>query len=78
MAQTVKPGDVGYPDKAPTTDWSQWADGQVWLLTRGEDFPQCPARARFALRRFAQRRNLSVSTSIISENTLRVCLTPRS
>lgn len=77
MAAVLNPGDLGYPDKARPTDWSQWADGQVWVLRRGEDFPQCPTRARFALRRFAQRHGLSISTSIIDSETLSVRMVPR-
>jgi hypothetical protein len=37
----------------PVIDWSQFADGQVWELVKGEDFQQEPARANRAARQWA-------------------------
>ena len=71
---------AGYPQnslRAFPRDWTPYADGQEWDLKRGEHFYQTPLQLRYALRRFAQRRNLSISTKIVDDNTLRVRMAPR-
>lgn len=60
------------PSRGGTTPapWSRWADGKFWELKQGEDFDTTPERARFAVKRWAQRRGLRTNTRVPDEKTL--------
>lgn len=45
-------------------DFSQWADGQIWLLTKGEDFDCEPKQAVSKARNWAKANDKTVQTSI--------------
>lgn len=47
-----------FSNYATVVDWSQWADGQWWELTQGEDFEQTATKAGYAIRSWARRRGL--------------------
>ena len=68
MARVIE-SDVG---GSPYVPWERFADGQVWELTRGQDFVQTPEAARHAVRAWARRRGWVAHTSVISPDVLRV------
>jgi len=62
-------------DRSPRVDWSRWADGDWWRLTRGPDFPQDPAKALRAIRSWGTRNGFRVSGVVSGSDTLDVRIT---
>ncbi len=50
--------------------WNQWLDGQIWKLTRGEDFMRSPSAVRAAAWSYARYRHWKISCSVPDNNTL--------
>jgi hypothetical protein len=46
------------------TDWRPFADGRVWKLTRGVDFPQSTDKARRAFLAWARRHQLAARSKV--------------
>lgn len=52
-------------------DWDSWLDGDIWQLTKEEDFPDTtPKNLRIQSITVAKRRGLKVRTSIVSDTIL--------
>ena len=43
--------------------WEKWLDGQVWLLTKGEDFESTTRSFQISARRAALKRGMAISMS---------------
>lgn len=66
MAKQVE----GFAPQYRKYDWDLWFNGEVWQLTRGEDF-QCAAHnMRVMAQNRARRRGLKIHTSIQDETIL--------
>ena len=67
---------ISYPrssgDRSPRVDWSRWATGEWWTLTRGRDYPQEPRLALRAIRSWGTRNGYRVSGVISGEDSLDV------
>lgn len=59
--------------------WDQWFDGQIWKLSRGEDWPQEFAAQRFRrqVQNRANDRRVPVQTRCLDGDTLVIQATPR-
>ena len=61
----------------PTSNGSQypfddWLNGEVWILTRGEDFKVRPTSFSGTIRSAAQRRNGRCHTKVMDEKRIQV------
>lgn len=53
--------------RAPQIEWAEWADGEWWDLTQGEDHDQDPRKAAHAARMWAARHGFWANVQIIGE-----------
>lgn len=74
---TSKFAGFGRHSTAAKYDYEKWFDGEVWKLTRGEDFQTNPLALRTTLYNAAKKFGVKVRTSIPDENTVIVQASPR-
>lgn len=71
MAEVIETFDW---NKARTSrsryDWDQWFDGQVWRLTKDEDFTAEVASFRSSASTAAKKRNKTVRTALEDDSTV--------
>lgn len=58
---TKRGRSAGYP-------YDEWFDGRIWKLEEGTDFDCKPMSLRSALHAAARKRNLELSTSIVTDS----------
>jgi hypothetical protein len=57
--------------------WEQWSDGQVWELTRGEDFEVTAGSFRDTARGWAREHGYTARTYAVSDAVVQVQFTKR-
>lgn len=64
MAKTVKAHDFPAPRSRNKYDWPTWLNGQIYVLTQGEDFDVQPANFVSSAKSYAERHGIEILVSI--------------